>query len=326
MCLNIFESNDIDFHFFDRNFAKNNILSYSKKQNKISEMDYIDNVPNNDYIIELDKKRFSDDSVSCNFYFNDYNFKRLISKRITLPKSQNILFYHKSNVYYTKQFDLYSCNIDNNEIKKIDFKNFKFQNIIFISDSKFIALGELKESKNFIEGFFLLDVSNGSVRLLKKISSSDYMCFLENSLKYTGEFTNSFTDDIISYTCDKNSNVYIFDKNGNFISKIETNDKVPLPKILTNSAGDSFYARGKTWNTNAAGFIKNGFLYVFSCRDEERNNLVVDKYSLNTNKYEQSYMIKCDGYSSRDITNLFVNDKQIILSFTSGYASLKFSR
>jgi len=326
--LNFFESNRVDYHFFNRNFSNNTVLVFDKLTDKISNFDFIDNIPSNDSIIELEKKVFNADTIECKLYFTDLDFKRKIIRNTRIPKNCNILFYKKDRVYFTKEFNFFSCNICNNKIEKYPLTNLKIANVKFLNNSKeeMLVFGELKEGNKFLTGFFKVSLLNLTIQPIKILETNNKNQYLANTLKYVGEFTYSPSDTILSYACDKYSRIYFFDKTGNYIKELITSENVPLPTISTNEKGDSFYSRGGTWNTNMVSFMKNGFVYVFSAREIDKLNLILDKYSFTDLKYIETYKIKCDSYNSRDITNLFINENGIVLSFTQNYASFKFSR
>ena len=203
----------------------------------------------------------------------------------------------------------------------------KISVIKFLHNSfdEIMVFGEQQKDNKFLSGFFKISLKTLKINPVKIIETNNDSKFLSNSLKYVGEFTYSKTDSILSYACDKYSRVFFFSIKGEFKKVLLTKDESPIPLILTNENGDSFYGRG-TYNTNTACFVKNGFIYVFSARAKNKLDLIIDRYSYNNLKYDKSYKIKCKNYCSKDITNLFIDVNGIILSFTTNYVSLKFSR
>lgn len=57
-----------------------------------------------------------------------------------------------------------------------------------------------------------------------------------------------------------------------------------------------------------------------------KDKIVIDKYSMITNKYIESFKLDYNGYNSRDITNIIFNKDNIIITFSFNYASFTFSR
>ena len=326
--LNLFESDNINHHYFIRKYSNNSVLKLDKIINKVSNFKYIDNISSNDSIIELEKKILDDNKIEYKLYFNDFEFKNRVVKKVVMPEGCNLLYYHKNKVYFTKSFKLYSCDVKTNKILNYPLKNLKLSTIKFLntSNDELILFGELIQENKFISGFFKLSLNDYIITPLKIVETNLKSQFLANTLKYVGEFTFSQSDSVCSFACDKYSKIYFFDKNGNYIKELTTKDNAPIPIILTNENGDSFYSRGSTWNTNTAAFVKNGYVYVFSAREKSYLSLIIDKYSLKNLNYLESYKIKCNNFGSRDITNLFINENGIVVSFSYNYASLKFSR
>jgi hypothetical protein len=326
--LNLFDSNNVNYRFFERKYNNTKVLTLVKLNKKMSNLNYIDNVPSNDSIIEMDKEPEGEDSLKCHFYCCDFNFKKIKIKQIILPKNCNVIFYNNNKTFYTRGFQFYSCDLSNNKISKYNLKNFKIASIKFLYNSKneFIAFGEIKQKNMFNTGFFKIDLDNNTIVPIKIVDKNNESQFLTNTLKYAGDFSYFINERIFSYTCDKSAKIFFFNVQGIYIKEVTTNDNVPLPQILTNEKGDSFYGREGTWNTNTGIFLKNNFVYVFSSRSKEKYDLILDKYSYTTTKYIESFKIRCNEYSSRDITNMFFKNDLLIVTFTTDYASFKFSR
>lgn len=138
-----------------------------------------------------------------------------------------------------------------------------------------------------VTGFYKLDC--GSHIQVKEIErNTDMDSKWINFLSYNGSFQKS--GDYLTYRCDVRSLIYVFDLRGNYIQTIHTKDDVPAPAIRS-FAGTYIYTRGETFNSNKGCFIWNDFIYVLSYRSDDRDNVVLDKYSMATGGYVGSFEI-----------------------------------
>ena len=79
--------------------------------------------------------------------------------------------------------------------------------------------------------------------------------------------------------------VYIFTKDGNFITNITTKENVPIPQI-TNFNETYMYKRGHTFSTNIGSFVIGNDIHIISNRVvENKNAIIVDRYSIKNSNY-----------------------------------------
>jgi hypothetical protein len=340
--LNIFDSNSKKEYLFDRKFIAENILSFEKKYNKMDQSkdvvsEYIMYVRSDNSIVEQGKKIFDNDRNDHKFYFSDLNFISKTTKSALLPNRCNIILCDKNRLFYTLEFKLFEYDFATKTSREIKLKNFKAFSLKSLSNdkynTKFLCFGESFVNGKFCTGFHIIDIDSTSIITSKVLQNSRITSMPKNSLVYTGCFTTSYDKSVISYCCDKYSKIYFFDSNGNYIKELITKDNVPLPKILKNQEGNSFYSRGGTWTTNLGMFIKNDGVFVFSGRSKKENTIIkggskiiIDQYSYNTLQYVQSFKIDYNNLNSRNITNVFIAKDKIVVGFEFYYASFIFSK
>ena len=322
---NLFDSNDKKDYYFDREYNPNNLLSFEKNSSKMNSDEYIRYIHSNDYIVEYEIKSSDKNHNEYKFYFTDYNFIKVDTSLISLPKLSNILLFNMDYLLYTDKFKLYRYNFKSKIHTELNFKGLKVFSV-FETDSKYICFGENYNKGIYTTGFFIIDLKNLEIIPSKVLMEESSSITPKNALMYSGSFKKSFDNKYICYNCDKFSEIYVFKNNGTLIKTIITKDETPLSKILSNDNGATFYARGTAWNTNMGVFIKNNYIYVFSDRSDERHNIILDQYSLESTKYVQSYKINYDGVSDSGIRNVYENDGKIIINFETEYASFIISR
>lgn len=95
----------------------------------------------------------------------------------------------------------------------------------------------------------------------------------------------------------------------------QTKDRTPLPKIIKNS--DSFfYDKGKTYNTkNMDFYLDNDGIHIFSCRNINKNQIVVDYYSFD-GSYNNSYTIPIEEFS-QNLMNVYTQKNLVALTFVN---------
>ncbi|MDX6189989.1 hypothetical protein SGQ83_11570 [Flavobacterium sp. Fl-318] len=328
--LNFTNSDSKKDYYFDRTFVRNNIFKLEKTVDKmIYESEYLMGVQSDGLIVEKEIVKNEIDKKEHKFYISDYDLKKISYKTICFPQVLDIRLFTKRDLFYVKNFELFDYHFDSKINRKIKLKDFKVVSLKTLknSNSKMLCLGELFDGSLYKSGFFSIDIYSGEIILLKVLKESEKSNIISTSLQYSGSFTSNSDNDMITYCCNKYSRIYFFDSVGQkLVNEMITNEDVPLPKILSNKKGDSFYARGTTRNTNMGMFIKKNKIFVFSARSASETALIVDEYSLYSFKYEKSYRLNYANFGSKNIDVVFYNDNKVIIGFNTGYAFFSFAK
>ncbi len=326
--LNLFDSNTKKYYSFIRKFDnKNVLLKFQNRNDKANEDEYVGYVNSDKYIIESDKENIDNETISYKFYIRDLSFNNLVIKNVNLPSTSNLLFCNSTKVIFSNYLKLYDKQINNSKVTEIKLKNLIVSSIkpIINSDSKFLCLAQHFVNNKYETGFFIIDFLTNEILTSKIVETEDIPNVPKNGLKYSGMFS-ILDNNIISYSCNKFSKIYFFDKNGFFVKELTTCDKTPLPIITKNSQNTSFYSRSGTWNTNMGIFIKNNKIFVFSATNKILDKVVIDEYSYSNLQYIQSYKLDYNNQNSFCVRDVFVNNNKIIIGFEFYYASFIFSR
>jgi hypothetical protein len=326
--LNIFDSNSKKTYFFNRKFSNDTLFSFEKNYSKMNKREYVNFICSDSLFIEQDKNDLDLINNSYNIYFSDKNLQNKFITKIILPLNSNFIYCNEKKLYYTLKFKFYEYDFKMKTSNEILLDNFKIRSIkpLINSQTKFICFGEYFEKNCYKSGFYIIDIYSKKIIPSKIVKSSFKTSMPGIALSYSGNFSASWEKSKLVYCCDKYSKIYFFDKNGKYLRELTTNDKIPLPVILTNQKGDSFYSRGGTWASNCGIIIREDLIYVFSARSIEESTIIVDEYSYNTLKYIQSFRIKYNNLNSRSIKNVFFNKNKILITFEFNYASFIFSR
>lgn len=180
-----------------------------------------------------------------------------------------------------------------------------------IDDKYFILLGGLDKNDGGKFGFFQYNLSNQELKSIHIISEYTISDFPKLELQYEGKFHKNGNN--IVYINKKSSNVWVFE-NWKLFKHFQTKDKTPLPQII--KQGDLFsYQRGETYNANADFYIHNKNIYIFSCRNKNKNQIVIDCYSFD-GIYKNSFILPFKEFS-QSLMNVYTKDDLIVLSFIS---------
>lgn len=326
--LNFTNSNSKKKYFFDRKYDGKNILEFEKTADKMNyESEYLMCVPSDSLIVEKKMIKNEKNKVTYKLYFSDLNFKKLDFKTAIIPKIADLRLCNKGNLFFVANFKLFNHDFICNRTNEIKLNNFKVVSIKSLGNSKsnFLCFGELFDGSSYKTGFYIINITTSKVKLLKVLSSSDKSNIISTSLQYSGNFSVNTDNGMSTYCCNKYSKIYFFDNDGALINEITTNDNVPLPKILTNKNGDSFYARGTTRNTNMGMFVKKNKVYVFSSRADLEFSILIDEYFYKSGKYIKSYKLNYKNFNSKNIDMVFLNDDKLVLGFNTNYAFFKLS-
>lgn len=329
MVLNIFDSKDKKTFLFNRNFSRNeNILSFDKQFDRMNKEEFVKYLYSDGWVVEHDKVNIDNKNNGYTLYFSDYAFKKKKTKKVILPVSSNILLCNANELYFTHNFLFYKYDFQSDTIIPITIKGLKVFAVRSIPEShgKLICFGELLGKTGFKSGFFTIDIAQNAVADALILETTPETSMPKNALAYSGSFTTDFENHEIAYTCDKYSRIFFFDKNGKYKATLKTKDNTPLPEILTNQQGDSFYSRGGTWSSNMGTFLKGDKIFVFSARSKEDTRMTLDEYSLKSLKYVGSYKINYNNLDSKSIRNIFIQKDKVLIGFEFYYASFIFSR
>lgn len=156
---------------------------------------------------------------------------------------------------------------------------------------------------------------------LLELPTDNYSTYLERSMAYDGSFLAY--GDYITYSSFHTPYVWIFSSEGKYLQTVKTRDSVPMPTLM-HYKNATLYERGKTFNTNAASFVKDGEVLVFSQRIERlHNQLVLDAYSLSNGKYLNSYRFDAKGAGNNlDVYALLVYNDSLYLETENGLFAL----
>lgn len=326
--LNFANSSSKKDYFFDRNYAKKNILDFEKTIPKMNlNSDYLTYIQSDSLIVENEKIGNKNDDLTYKLYFSDLSFKKTYFKTVDIPKIADIRLCNKNNLFFVENFRLFKHDLIHNKTNEIKLNNFKVVSLKSLIDSpfKFLCFGEFFDGNFYKTGFYIIDIESHNIRLLKVLMSSNNSNVISTSLQYSGSFCVNTDNEMSTYYCNKFSKIYFFSKEGLLINEMTTNDNVPLPKILKNKNGDRFFARGTTRNTNMGMFLKNNKIYVFSARSELNFDILIDEYALDSFKYIKSYRVKYQNFNSREINAVFLNKDKLLIGFATNYASFRLS-
>lgn len=326
--LNIFDSKSKRHFDFKRNFTQMLLLNFEKKYSKMNEAQYLRFVQSDSLIVEYDSKSLDTINRQHRFYFSNLSFTSKSTQDLVLPESSNVIYCNDSLLFYTCKFKLYEYNFKSKVSRDINLGTLNVFSLKLLPDSKdkFICFGENYDSKKYNTGFFIVNFKTSQVFTSQILEKTNHTSMPKNGLVYSGKFNNSFDKQLLFYCCDKYSKIYFFDKNGIFKKELVTNDHTPLPKILTNKKGDTFYGRGGTFTSNMGMFMRDDKIFVFSSRLNDKSDIVIDEYSYSTLEYTRSFKLKFNNLSAQDIGNVIIDKERIILVFEFYYASFIFSR
>ncbi len=304
------------------------LLTFEKKYSKMDNDEYIMSIKSNDYIIERDKEVIDTIKEKYKFYYSNFSFNKKDIDSIIVPYGSNILYNNKLNVIYTNNFKLYKLDKKTNTTSIVDIKGLKISLVEILpnSTSKYLCFAELKENKTYKTGFFVVDFITLKITPSKIFVEKNYTDVASNALCYSGSFSAFKEENYIVYYCNKYSKLFFFDLNGSYKKELTTADQTPLPSLIKNSQGFTYYKRGGTWNTNMGLFLRNNKVFVFSASNSIFNKIVIDEYSLDDLHYSQTFTLNYDGLNSFSIRQIFMDKNKLIIGFETQYASFIFSR
>jgi len=248
------------------------------------------------------------------------NNSSIITSKLDNKQNGFVTSFNSNFLYLIDKFTLLKISTTNN--KYISNKN-TLQTIKAYSldnDDNILVFGEIEKNNQYFTGFYVLNYNSNKILSSKEIQHNSKTKKIENILIYSGNFTSS--NNYITYTCNNNPYIYIFDKNGKYIKTLITSDKTPLPELISDEQG-IYYKRDKTFNTNNCSFIRDKILYVFSSRTN-KNFIVIDAYSIDNNQYLRSYKLNYNNHISTDINHIAVIRDKLYLFFNNEYIVVPF--
>uniref|UniRef100_UPI003750E524 hypothetical protein n=1 Tax=Flavobacterium sp. TaxID=239 RepID=UPI003750E524 len=220
------------------------------------------------------------------------------------------------------KYDIINKNIIETKIKNVDIS---FLISLDNVSNKYLFFGEIFRNNSYKSGFFILDILENKILDSKILQTNAKSYKPETVVEHCGYFQKAEINSI-SYTCDKNSKIFIFNGKGLFLNELNTNDNTSLPKVIKNANNECYYSRAGLKFTNAGLFMADNNIYVFSMASKEKDKIIIDQYSKLNMKYIQSFKLNYNNYCSSDIVNVYIKQDMIILKFETNYASFKFSR
>ena len=314
-------------YYFERIFNSKSILKFDKSYPKMDRSEYVMYLRSDSNIVERDRTEIDEKNSKYKFYFSDLSFSKKVIKTLVLPNNFNIILCNQNKLFYSNKLILNCFDFDSKKTIKYRFKDLKIISLKFITETKYLCLAEAKNKQNnYNTGFFIIDISNNTYLCSKILETNSYSICPENALMYSGTFSYNMDtpNKIISYCCDKYSSIYFFDCNGNFTKELNTKENVPLPQILRNTKGDSFYGRSGTWSTNSGMFMNDDDIYVFSTRSDFFTKIIIDQYSYKTLEYKNSFKLIYNKSNSNSIRNVYKLKNKILIGFEFNYASFIF--
>ncbi|WP_395051964.1 hypothetical protein [Flavobacterium sp.] len=326
LILNLFNTNFKKNNYFVRKFSKNEILKFDKEYEKLFKNSSYDLFYSNSLLLEGKYEGIKRNMKNYNFYFSDFLFSKKINKNVSIPLSANILLVDEKYILYDSKSKISRLEIKTDSIIQYDSRGIRVYSIVSLKNlpNKFLFFGEVNFTNIYKTGFFVFDITNNKIEEIKILKYSENVFNPEVRLMYSGIFQN-VENNIITYTCDKNCKIFMFNDNGTLVNELKTNDNTQIPKVIK-KADSYFYSRDGLNLTNSGVFSNKKNLFVFSMASQYDNIIIIDQYSKLNLKYIQSFKLDYNNHNTSDIMNIYINNNQIILKFDSSYASFIFSR
>jgi hypothetical protein len=273
--------------------------------------------------------RFSSNTHDSTFFYLDrYDRALKPTKTIDLriPKYSSVAFANSTYTLFLNSWKVYYHNNGtqlNKEITNNRLKAFAVYPILGSDD--LVVLGELEINHVFKTGFFKIKLNDSSSTDIGIIEEKRQSYAAQNSLKYSGHFTQDSGDQGILYYCNKNSKIFSMYANRSF-RIYNTDDHTPLPEIVYNGNGAYFYKRGATWSTNCGMICDHNNYYVFSARSPVRDSLTIDVYDKKSFQYQYSSKLFYDHKRAPDLNYVYHYQDQAFLAFDNSLVSFIYSR
>lgn len=302
---------------YNRKFSKMNIFSVNEKEFTEPKKSFMFFLTSDRNLVYANPINSTDNNFEIKFVdsktLNPYR-----SEKIRLQNNAVLAFANSEALYYRHLLNFYRYDFKKREYKRLNKDEATIFDFVVINENMALCIGNIKSQSKSVFGFFTLDLKTGDLNNVTKVlQSSDENLMIENSLKYAGEFVKN--GNIISYTFDFYGKVMVFDEKGKLSSHITTIDKIDVPEI--SHYFDTYtYKRGTTFFTNAGTLIKGNNLFTFSCRPNNSEYLIIDRYELNSGIYKESFKLYYQNKRSSDINYISSNDSgEFVLGFDNFY-------
>ncbi len=298
--------------YSDFTFLESNGKKY---KNKTSDLNFY--IPSKESIVFAKRDTYSQ-ALSKLYFMNPVKLEIFNEIDLELPANASLLYADEIQIFYRVGFKVYHLDIQSGEAILINNKYLKIKALSPLNAEQGLILGSFKGKNNYSFGYLKFDFKSKKITdTLMILENWDLETddFVENSLKYSGRF--HYSNGSYIYVFDKYGKVILFKENGDLFKTISTLDKVQLPAV-TYFNGMYTYKRGATFNSNAAAFLNDKYLYTFSCRPNNVNYMLLDKYNLSTGAYMESFKVTVENKKSSDINYLAEDDaNNIILGFNN---------
>ncbi len=278
------------------------------------------------FVVEDSAIKINDSLIIHNLYYHNIMDTNYLSKiKVTLPSSSIIEFANLKNLLIIDKLNLSVYDIEkkiNTTLKKINLKVIK---AIGLKDnlSKVLCLAERKNYNNYVTSFVVVNLDSNKIENQSKLLESNTESkAIQNILIYDGNFATNNKQGI-SYYCNKYSQLFFFNDDGILKYEITTMDKTPLPSLVENKSG-FYFKRGYTFITNNGVVVYDDKALIFSSRTESNNSLMIDVYSISTNKYLYSKELSIIKENCSNINFIKNYDNKVYIKFRNN-KSLSFS-
>lgn len=305
---------------YDRTFSSYNAFYQNEKEFNDPKAEFLFFLPSHKGLVYAVKKQNKEHNFEIN-YLSEVSLNPYKKVTIKLPENSSVVYADEKQILYRHKLNFYRYNQITKCADRINKEGTIMFEMLPISNTTAICLGDImeKNTNRHTFGFFLFDFERNEIdSVLKELHVSETNQALENSLKYTGKFIPNGHH--IMYVHDFYGKIELFDgDNGNFQKEITTIDRVKEPEIV-HYQNMYTYKRGTTFYSNSGGLIKDDYLYVFSCRPNDTEYIIVDQYLLETGKYNKSFKLKYQGKKSSNINYIsYDSNKNFVLGFSNFY-------
>lgn len=323
--LNFSKSDSVSDNYFERKFSENDFLIFDKDYSKLSKNDNQQSFYSGGTIVEAELK--DNLTNTYNLIFTDFLFSKKSYSKMTIPIESNILSINSENVLFSCKNKLFRYEIKSNKTDEISKNNIQVSNLIPLekAPNEILFFGEFFANNTYNIGFFILNLVNNGITIKKLLYTNNESFKPEIALKYSGHFQKTLSNNY-AYTCEDNSKIFLFNKDGIFEKEFNTKDNTQLPNTFKDAAGNCYFSRNGSQYTNSGVLIDNKNMFVFAMTSPIKNKIIIDQYSKLTGKYIQSFKLNYKNYHSLNIQDIYIENDKILLTFESNYASFKFSR
>lgn len=302
---------------YNRKFSTRKIFSINEKEFTEPKKDFLFFLPSDKNLVYSYPLSDKDNNFEIR-YVSSKTLNPYRSEKIKLQNNAILAFVDGDALYYRHLLNFYRYDFKERKYKRLNNEQTTIFDFILINEHLALCLGNVKSQSKNVFSFFTLDFETGEINDISKVlQTSEENLMIENSLKYAGEFVKN--GNIVSYTFDFYGKIMVFDKAGKLSSQIVTIDKIDVPEI--SHYFDTYtYKRGTTYFTNSGTLINGNNLFTFSCRPNDMDYLIIDRYELNSGVYKESFKLYYQGKKSSDINYISSNESgEFVLGFDNFY-------